>query len=356
MKGERTLAPRLKEARARLLRGLLPGIQAAIAAGAAWSAARALGHERPLFAPIAALVAIGATASGRFARSVELTLGVALGILAGDLVRAGLGHSGPSIGLAVFLAVGFARLIDERPLMLSQAGISAVLAVVLDPRGGGLILTRLADAGVGVAVAFIVAAVVFPPRPDRLVEQALARLRGELTAVVGDSAQALAQVDTPSAERALGRARGLDQQLSELDEAIAVARETLITRPRHARDRRRVAEIREAAPHLDLAIRNLRVLARGVVRHTRAGARPSGELLAAFRELQAALGALLVDRDALERHVSEVVARGGRASAGRDDLAVQAIVAQLRSTAVDLLRASGLEQEDALRHVAAAAG
>jgi hypothetical protein len=32
---------------------------------------------------------------------------------------------------------------------------------------------------------------------------------------------------------------------------------------------------------------------------------------------------------------------------------VQAIVAQLRSTAVDLLRASGLEREDALRHVAA---
>jgi hypothetical protein len=37
----------------------------------------------------------------------------------------------------VFLAVGFARLIDERPLMLSKADISAVLAVVLDPRGGG---------------------------------------------------------------------------------------------------------------------------------------------------------------------------------------------------------------------------
>lgn len=107
-----------------------------------------------------------------------------------------------------------------------------MLAVVLDPRGGGLILTRLADASVGVAVAFIVAAVVFPPRPDRLVEQALA------------------QVDTPSAERALGRARGLDQQLSELGEAIAVARETLVTHPRHARDRRRVADIREAAPHL----------------------------------------------------------------------------------------------------------
>lgn len=122
MNGERTVAPRLEEARARLLRGLVPGIQ-----GLSPPARRGRRHG-PWAAKgrssrrIAALVAIGATASRRFARSVELTLGVALGILAGDLVRAGLGHSGPSIGLAVFLAVGFARLIDERPLAGGHLG------------------------------------------------------------------------------------------------------------------------------------------------------------------------------------------------------------------------------------------
>ena len=88
--------------------------------------------------------------------SIELTLGVAFGILAGDLYGATVGYSGWSIGLAVFLAIGFARVVDERPLMLTQAGISAVLAVTLDPQGDALILTRLADAGVGVAVAVLV--------------------------------------------------------------------------------------------------------------------------------------------------------------------------------------------------------
>ena len=61
-------AARPGEVRARLLGGLVSGVQAAVAAAAAWAAAGALGHERPLFAPIAALVTLGATASGRFAR------------------------------------------------------------------------------------------------------------------------------------------------------------------------------------------------------------------------------------------------------------------------------------------------
>lgn len=345
---------RLADVHARLITGLVPGIQAAIATGAAWAAARALGHERPLFAPIAALVALGATASGRFARSLELTVGVALGILSGDLVRALVGHDAWALGLAVFLAIGFARVLDDSPLLLTQAGISAVLALELDPRDDGLILTRLADAGVGVAVAVLVAALVFPPRPDRLVDDALVRLRRELGAALRECTEALEQVDTGRAEGALARARGLDQEIAALDETLDVAGETLLTRPLRAGDRRRVAEIRDAAQYLDLAVRNLRVLARSVGRHARAGAAPPAELLAALRELQAATEAVLLDRDALERHVLEAVALGSRASSRGNDLALHAVVAQVRSTAVDLMRASGLEQDEALRRVAVA--
>jgi uncharacterized membrane protein YgaE (UPF0421/DUF939 family) len=351
----RPLGVRLADARGRLYRGLVPGIQAAVAAGAAWSIGRALGHEQPLFAPIAAVVALGATASGRYARAVELTLGVAIGILAGDLLRATLGHNGWSIGLAVFVAIGCARLLDERPLMLTQAGISAILAVTLDPRGGGLILTRLADAGVGVATAVLVAAVVFPPRPGRLVEEALRRLRDELGGVLHESALALERVDTPRAERALDRARGLDEEVAALDEATAVARDTLLTRPHRTLDRRRVAEIRDALPHLDLAARNIRVLARAVFRHARNGAEPPASLLASFRELENAVGAVLRDRHQLESHALDAVALASRASAGRHDLPVHAVVAQIRSIAVDLQRAGGLEREQALDRVAAAA-
>ena len=76
-----------------------------------------------------------------------------------------------------------------------------------------------------------------------------------------------------------------------------------------------IAEIREAAPHLDLAIRNLRVLARAVARHTRARARPADDLLKAVRELQAAVGALLRDGQALERHAVAALAFGARVRA-----------------------------------------
>jgi uncharacterized membrane protein YgaE (UPF0421/DUF939 family) len=351
--GLTTLSARVM--RERLVRGLVPGLQAAVATGAAWTLARALGHERPLFAPVAALVALGATASGRFARAFEVTLGVALGILAGDVVRAAIGHDGWSIGIAVFLAIGLARLVDERPLMLTQAGISAVLAVVLDPRDDALILTRLMDAAVGVAVAVLVAAVVLPPRPGKLTEQSLARLRDSMGAVLDECRRALADADSRRAERALDRARGLDEQVSALEETLDVARETLFLRPLRGDDRRRVAEAREAAPYVDLAVRNLRVLARAVVRFTMTGARPPDGLLAALRELGASVDALLLDDRALERHALAAVALAGRASAGREDLAVHALVGQVRSLAVDLLSSVGVEQEAARSRVASAA-
>jgi uncharacterized membrane protein YgaE (UPF0421/DUF939 family) len=238
--------------------------------------------------------------------------------------------------------------------MLTQAGISAVLAVTLDPHGDGLILTRLADAGIGVAVAVLVAAVVFPPRPGRLVDEALTRLRDEVGAVLGDCAAALEAVDTPRAEQALGRARRLDVEVEALEEALDVARETLLTRPLRARDRHRFAEIREATPQLDLAIRNLRVLARAVARHTRAGGRPDDDLVKAIRELQGAVAMLLCDGQALERHAAAALVLSSRASVGHDELAVHAVVAQLRSLAVDLLRASGLDHDSALQRVASA--
>jgi uncharacterized membrane protein YgaE (UPF0421/DUF939 family) len=341
--------------RERLVGGLAPGLQAAVATGAAWTLARALGHERPLFAPIAALLALGATASGRFARSVEVTLGVALGIVAGDALRAALGHDGPAIAVAVFVAIGSARLFDERPLMLTQAGISAVLAVVLDPRDGGLTLTRLADATVGVAVAIVVAAVVLPPGPDKLLAQALARLRGSMGAVLDECARALADVDRTRAQRALDGARTLDEQVSALEETLDVARETLLLRPLRRSDRRRVAETREAAPFIDLAVRNLRVLARAVVRVTRTGARSPDGVAAALIELKAAVDALLRDKWELERHALAAVALGARASSYGEELAVQALLGQVRSLAVDLLTASGVEPEAARSRVASLA-
>src|SRR3954471_20546144 len=65
-------------------RGILQG---ALAAALAWTiATHLLGHQRPFFAPLAALVALGLSHSQRTSRTLELILGVAVGILVADLV------------------------------------------------------------------------------------------------------------------------------------------------------------------------------------------------------------------------------------------------------------------------------
>src|SRR4051794_5318713 len=60
-------------------------LQVGAAAGAAWYIAHDLiGHQRPFFAPVSAVVALGAALGQRLRRVIELVVGVALGILVGD--------------------------------------------------------------------------------------------------------------------------------------------------------------------------------------------------------------------------------------------------------------------------------
>src|SRR5436309_12709278 len=60
--------------------------QCAIAAGVAWMVAKTvLHHPAPFFAPVAAIVSLGLSYRQRLRRVAEVTVGVALGVLIGDL-------------------------------------------------------------------------------------------------------------------------------------------------------------------------------------------------------------------------------------------------------------------------------
>jgi uncharacterized membrane protein YgaE (UPF0421/DUF939 family) len=66
--------------------------QCSIAAGTAWFlASEVFGHDTPFFAPIAAVVSLGTSYGQRLRRVAEVTVGVAIGVLVGDLLTHWLG-------------------------------------------------------------------------------------------------------------------------------------------------------------------------------------------------------------------------------------------------------------------------
>src|SRR5918998_6721737 len=136
---------RFEEASRRLQMSALPIGQCAVAAGVAWFVATAvIGHARPFFAPIAAVISLGVSLGSRLRRVAELVVGVSLGVLVGDLLISQIGSGTWQIMLVVALAMAAAVFADGATLLVAQAGASAVLvATPLPPGGAGGLDRRL---------------------------------------------------------------------------------------------------------------------------------------------------------------------------------------------------------------------
>ncbi len=92
-----------------------------------------LGHERPFFAPVAAVICLGVALEQRWRRAAELVFGVAVALMVADLLVLVIGTGAARIGAVVLLAMTAAVFFGARPLLVNQAAISAVLVVVLQP-------------------------------------------------------------------------------------------------------------------------------------------------------------------------------------------------------------------------------
>ena len=342
----------------------LPIAQATVAAGAAWLAARhVLGHPQPYFAPIAAVISVGASHLARGRRTAELVVGVALGIAIGDLLIAGIGVGVLQLMLVVALAMSAAVLLGGGPLLVTQAAFSAVLVATVQPPTHGIYWGRFTDALVGGALGLLVTALV-PVDPVSLAQRAVAPLLEELATTIEDVAAALAGQDHEAAVAALQRARHIDERSSAFHAAVLAGGETARLAPQRWRARGELAAYEDADPALDLAGRNVRVLARGTLRAIELGEHVPPELLEALHDLAAAVRAL---GPALGRAGDEAAASAARDAALRagaratlaleraGNLSVSVLVGQVRSTATDLLRGLGLAPREARDAVRAAA-
>ncbi|HEX6352384.1 FUSC family protein [Actinophytocola sp.] len=330
-----------------------PILQCSVAGALAWLVAtEVFGHSRPFFAPMAVVICIGVGfGQQRLRRVVELVVGVSVGIGVGDLLILQIGGGWWQLALVLGLAMTISVLLGGGTLVTLQAGTSAILVATLLPPGGTAGLDRMVDALIG-GLLGIVAIAVLPGHPHEVLDRRVRDLLGELAAALTAAADAITERDREIAVRALRRAR-TQHAGDDYRAALRDAKEIVAISPLHRRQRHRVARYARATEPVDLALRNSRVL----LRRTRSALtddEPFPPVLpAALRKLAEAAtmfaGVLAESGDPAEvREAIRVAARTVDAhELEHAGFSAQVVTAQLRSVAVDLLQATGLDHEKA---------
>jgi uncharacterized membrane protein YgaE (UPF0421/DUF939 family) len=340
------ILPAIARARGRVRATLRPVLQTAAAAVVAWYLALLLlPDQRPAFASIAAVITLGASYGQRSDRAVQLAGGVILGIAVADVIVQLIGVGGPQMGVMVLLAMTAARALGGGELLVSEAAVSAILLVTLDPSSGdGFSPNRMIEAAIGGGVALAISSMVFPPDPVLEVGRAAQSVFAGLARSLERVAVSLERRSPELAEEALAEARALDPLVRELSDALIRGQETALLAPPRRTSRQPLQRYARGVDQLDLAVRDARVLARHAVRSLRADDDVSVELPSAVRELVLAVWELAGAYDDPDRVVSArghaVAAAALAADPGETTLEAAQIFGQVRSTAVDLRRAA----------------
>ncbi|GAA4809812.1 aromatic acid exporter family protein [Nocardioides caeni] len=325
--------------------------QCAVAAGIAWwIAADLIGHESPFFAPIAAVVSLGTSYGQRLRRVVEVTLGVAIGVLVADLLLAGIGSGPWQLSLIVLLAMSTALLLDAGTIFVTQAAVQSIVVAALVPGAQGAFL-RWTDALIGGAVA-LVAAMVVPAAPLRRPREQAAAVARKMAELLRAASDLMVDGEVTPALELLADARSTDRLIRELQSAADEGMSVVSSSPFRVRHREPLRRMIELVDPLDRALRSTRVLVRqtSVAAYRRREIPPSYALLTA--DLAAAADAmaeeLAADRMATEaRDVLLAVGAATGQVEHSDVLTAAAILAQLRAIVSDLLMVTGMGQLEA---------
>jgi uncharacterized membrane protein YgaE (UPF0421/DUF939 family) len=332
----------------RLRPRLLPIAQTAAAAVAAYAVAQLLplNDPRPAFASIAAVISLGVSYNQRGTRAVELVGGVVVGLTVADLIIHAIGSGPLQIGLMIVLAMSAAVVVGGGELLVSEAAVSALLLASLESSSPGFTPDRFIEAIIGGVVAMAVGSTFFPPDPALLVGRAAQAVFRDLGETLEGVADALANGDPERADGALRIARGNEAGMDALDEALATARDLARFTPPRRGTREILDRYSRTLPHVDFAVRDARALARHALRYSRAKLAAPDDLPTALHELAQAVWALAAAYDdparaADARHRAlAAAARAREVFEGEPDLVLTEIIGQVRSTAVDVMRAA----------------
>ena len=207
----------------RLRLALRDAIAASLGAMLAWELSHyLLGHPRPVFAAVTALVCLAPGLPSHLKQTWGLVLGCAIGIIVGELAWL-LPDTIPllRLSLASLVALSLAAMLGQPPVVPIQAGVSVVLVLSMGPSAAGE--TRLVDVLVGAGVGLMFSQVIFTANPLRAVSRSASALLGQLAEGLEATLRATATHDTPDATVALGQLTRSSDALSALRAAMVEA-------------------------------------------------------------------------------------------------------------------------------------
>ncbi|MFT3797023.1 FUSC family protein [Microbacterium sp.] len=323
--------------------------QVVIAATAAYAfATSVLGHPVPLLAVTIAVSSLGLVRDTRPRRVLETVIGMVVGILVAETIvlLAGTGWWQLATTLAASLVI--ARFLSVQPALAVAAGIQSAIVVIMPSTP----FLRLLDGIVG-GVAALVVMVLVPRSPLRTVARDGRALLTAFDGTVATLVQALRRGDRLRAARGLEKARALQPLVDAWHASLAAGLATARISPVLVRQRSELERQQRVKTNLDLAVRNLRVIARRIVYLCDDGEpRPVAAELLAELGAGAALVAQSLDDISMEPPAREAI----RAVAARLDPAAlaagrssvdQNLIGALRPLAVDLMIAAGMPPADA---------
>ncbi|MFJ8582913.1 aromatic acid exporter family protein [Micromonospora sp. NPDC093277] len=334
-------------------------VQAGLAAPLAWWLGHnVLGNPSPVFAPSAAVGTIVAALGQRARRTVELLVGVGLGIAATDfllmLLGTGLWQTGLIVGCAILATL---LLFGRSGSAVAQAGGTAVLLATLAPAHKNLEWPRIIETMVGGVVGLVVVILLLPLNPMRILDRDAAPIYRCLAGQLREVSAALATHDQQRAVRALETLRSMGPDLDRMHQALSGAEEVVSLAPARWQRRQDVERFARASVQIERVIEHSRGVARRSAMALQYKEQIPPDLPAAVNHLAEAVELLRREHRAgrspeRTHHTTRAAARqAGRARAQGVGEFGDAVVTEVRTAASDLLRATGYDPTPANQEV-----
>jgi uncharacterized membrane protein YgaE (UPF0421/DUF939 family) len=249
--------------------GVLQLAKTVAAAVIAWLlAVKVFSLPQSFLAPWAALLTVHATVYRTLARGMQQAAGAVVGVLLAFAVAHFLGVSWASLALVLLAARALGAMRPMRAEPTAAAATALVVLLMGYSDDGAMLVARLGDTFIGIAVGLVVNLAVWPPLRDRSAARRIDDLDDRIGALLADMANGLRSDDAPDPHRWVEHTRELDHGIDDAWADVRRARESgrLNLRRQAARRIQDTRDLGDVLVDLEQAVADARSMARTIGR------------------------------------------------------------------------------------------